>query len=69
MEYTWASALGVPCDEFMTTDARLSGTGKFAIAAHDFSALGIRVIRPSQTTLLPNEYRIEDMFAAKPTGA
>ncbi|MDA2915977.1 PIN domain-containing protein [Nitrospinae bacterium AH_259_B05_G02_I21] len=53
-----ASALRMGCQEFMTTDNR----PKKESAKPKIKALGLRVITPSETQLLPGEYRQEDML-------
>lgn len=50
-----ATALKFRCDEFLHRDGKISGAG----AA--FQALGMRVCTPSDTQLLPNEYRQESL--------
>lgn len=47
-----ASALDVECDEFITTD-----NDDFIKRAEKINNLGIKVILPSQTKLLPEKYR------------
>src|SRR5437016_10644653 len=52
-----ATALKTGCKELFTTDAR--GPLK---NAQKISALGLRVIRPADTTILPNEYRQDKLL-------
>ena len=52
-----ATALKTGCKELFTTDAR--GPLK---NAQKISALGLRVIRPADTTILPNEYRQDNLL-------
>jgi predicted nucleic acid-binding protein len=52
-----ASAIDRQCSEFITIDKNdlLNHAGEFA-------KLGLRVIRPSDTSLLPDEYKQTDLF-------
>lgn len=53
-----ASALESKCTEFLTWDAGI-GTNKFTARASALAALGLSVIFPRDTKLLPSSYRFE----------
>jgi hypothetical protein len=58
-----ASALLDKCSEFLTLDARIKNqVSKLAIAIPKLKTLGLSVMRPSQTSYLPDEYRTDDIF-------
>jgi hypothetical protein len=59
-----ASAFLDECVEFLTLDGKLKKR-KFAKAISELHKLGLRVVRPSQTSHLPNEYRTTDLFDAQ----
>jgi hypothetical protein len=56
-----ASGLAKGCQEFLTTDDRISAN------AAKIAALGMRVCAPSKTNLLPPKYRQGDMLNEKVT--
>lgn len=56
-----ASALLDGCSEFLTFDGKISKQ-KFAAAIPRLQTIGLRVVRPSQTSYLPAEYRTDDLF-------
>lgn len=56
-----ASGLARKCQEFLTTDDRISAN------ADRISALGMRVCTPSNTVLLPEKYRQGDLLNDKVT--
>lgn len=51
------------CSEFLTLDGKIKKQGKFATAIPQLKAIGLTVLRPSQTGNLPSEYRADDLFA------
>jgi hypothetical protein len=54
----FATAISMSCSEFLTTDKLLKKSGsKFPTAVPQFAALGLMVRRPSETMLLPDNYR------------
>jgi len=53
-----ASALDLKCEEFVTTDTRMKKASAMAV----LSALGMRMIRPSETHCLPAKYLQEDLL-------
>lgn len=53
-----ATALGEKCVEFVTTDEKITRAGsKFSRMVEPITKLGLRVIRGSDTQILPLEYR------------
>lgn len=62
-----ASALLDGCTEFVTLDGKINKQ-KFATAIPAIQKIGLSVVRPSQTSNLPNEYRTNDLFAHQPEG-
>jgi hypothetical protein len=60
-----ASALLDGCSEFLTLDYKIKKRAKFATAIPKLTRIGLAVLRPSETTNLPGEYRSDDMFADK----
>jgi predicted nucleic acid-binding protein len=56
-----ATAILENCSEFVTLDNKIGKT-KFAAAIPLIGGLGLKVVRPRETSRLPNDYRIEDMF-------
>ena len=57
-----ASGLAVKCAEFLTTDGT-AGSGKSIIGnASKIEALGMRVVTPARTLLLPDRYKQGDML-------
>jgi hypothetical protein len=57
-----ASALIGRCTEFLTLDGKIRNHMKFAAAIPRIAKIGLRVVRPSQTSNLPGEYRTDDLF-------
>ena len=53
-----ASALDSNCDEFLTYDDRIGSDTREAI----YNITGLRICRPSETGLLPNEYRQDELL-------
>ena len=53
-----ASGFAVKCTEFLTTDAKIISQSP------KLEAIGMRALPPSQTLLLPDHYRQEDMLNA-----
>jgi hypothetical protein len=56
-----ASAVLDGCIEFLTLDGKIQRQEKFAAAIPLLRKVGLAVIRPSQTSRLPNEYRTDDL--------
>jgi hypothetical protein len=56
------SALLGGCSEFLTLDGKIRNHRKFAAAIPLLTKVGLSVIRPSQTSSLPGEYRTDDLF-------
>lgn len=58
-----ASALAMGCAEFLTTDERIKNQeSKFSRAILSIVQRGVRVTRPSDTALLPSDYRQDNIF-------
>jgi hypothetical protein len=52
------------CQEFLTIDARINSEGrKFRTAVPEIGKIGPKVIRASETSYLPDEYRSDDIFS------
>lgn len=60
-----ATALLNGCAEFLTLDGKIRKQEKFATAIPELKKIGLAVLRPSQTNILPNEYKSDDLFKAK----
>lgn len=58
------TALLSECSEFLTLDDKLN-RAKIAAAVPLLDKLGLKLLRPQKTTLLPNEYRTDDLFPAE----
>ena len=58
-----ASAIEAECGEFLTTDQRAKSPLRQAAA---LAALGLRVVRPSGTQVLPDEFRQERLTEVPP---
>lgn len=59
-----ATALDQGCAEFLTTDGRIRRKGKLLNAIQPLGELGLTVTTGSNTSLLPDEYRSDDLFGA-----
>jgi predicted nucleic acid-binding protein len=57
-----ATALLDGCVEFLTLDGKIRKQQKFATAIPQLKNIGLAVLRPSQTSYLPSEYRSDDLF-------
>ena len=55
-----ASAMFTDCKEFITTDDRITKQQKFIDALPEIRNLGLKVIRASESKILPNSYRQGD---------
>jgi predicted nucleic acid-binding protein len=64
-----ATALLDGCSEFLTLDGKIRKQAKFAAAIPQLKKIGLTILRPSQTNNLPNEYKIDDLFAGAGQGA
>jgi len=61
-----ASSMFLGCAEFITTDAKIRHeTAKFARAVGGLSAIGVKVIRASETQYLPDKYRQDILVEEK----
>ena len=57
-----ATAIGEGCCEFITTDEKITKQGKkFSTSIANISGLGLSIIRASQTSILPEEYRQDSL--------
>jgi predicted nucleic acid-binding protein len=60
-----ASAISVKCEEFITTDERIKNRKKLIVSIPHLESLGLKIVRASQTSLLPTEYLQNDLFSGQ----
>jgi hypothetical protein len=59
-----ATALEHSCEEFLTTDGVNGGAKKILTKASDLSKLGLRVLTPDKTGLVPDAYKQHELKLA-----